>query len=79
MKIGMKCELPSSGLRQDPLHTLVNTKINLRGEKAPYKLQDLLHGISASFVLKSSELKNKVSILYKGHTISHGHINFTVN
>lgn len=77
--MGMRCELHSSGLRQDQLHTLVNTRINLRGEKAPYKLQALLHGVSVSSVFKSSELKNKVSVLYKGHTVSHDHINFTIN
>jgi hypothetical protein len=32
-KMDMRCALYSSGLRQDPLHTLVNTKINLHGEK----------------------------------------------
>ena len=32
-KMGMRCALHSSGLRQDPLHTLVNTKINLHGKK----------------------------------------------
>ena len=78
-KMGMRCALHSSGLRQDPLHTLVNKEINLQCEKPLTSCRLCSIELVSLLFLRVLNLKNKATILYKGLTISHDHITCTIN